>query len=169
MTENQFWQLVTRQSADESQESLCERLKLALEPMDNDQLKAFDKWFGQKMRQAYTWPLWGAAYVVTGCDSDYGFAEFRSFLISLGQEWFERIVANPDALAGLPGWPTVDGYAYPFIEDYDLIAGQIFEDRTQEELPFVPSGSVNPAGKQFSTRPKDLKANYPALCQLFPF
>lgn len=169
MTEQEFWQLVSRQSPDESQESLAERLRNALSAMDNDALKAFDKFFGQQMRRAYTWPLWGAAYVITGCDTDYGFAEFRCFLISLGQEWFERVIATPDALAGLPGWPTVDGYAYPFVEDYDLIAGQLYEDRTQEELPFVPSGSVNPAGKKFSSRPKDLKANYPDLCRLFPF
>lgn len=169
MTEQEFWALVSRNSPDETQESLAERLKASLTPMDNEALKAFDKFFGQQMRKAYTWQLWGAAYVITGCDTDYGFAEFRSFVISLGQEWFERVIANPDELAKLPGWPTVDGYAYPFVEDLDLIAGQLYEDRTGEELPFVPSGSVNPAGKKFSSRPKDLKAAYPELARLFPF
>lgn len=106
---------------------------------------------------------------MTGCDSEYGFAEFRAFLISLGQEWFERILLDPDALAELPAWPEKDGYAYPFVEDYDLIAGQIYEDRTGEELPFVPSGQATPQGKKFSPKKKQLKATYPQLFQLFPF
>lgn len=42
MTEQEFWQLVSRQSPDESQESLAERLRNALSAMDSDALKAFE-------------------------------------------------------------------------------------------------------------------------------
>lgn len=169
MKEIEFWQLVTRSQPQQDQESLAADLKGKLMLLSDEELAAFDKIFSQQMRRAYLWSLWGAAYIVTGCDSEYGFAEFRCFLISLGQEWFEKVLVDPDQLAQLPAWPEKDGYAYPFVDEYDLIAGQIYEDRTGQELPFVPSGQATPQGKKFSHKKKQLKATYPQLFQLFPF
>ena len=169
MTEVEFWDLVTRSEPAQSQESLVEALKLKLSKLSDEELKAFDKLFGQQMRRSYLWSVWGAAYIITGCDSDYAFAEFRAFLISLGQARYEAVIAQPDSLAKLTTWPEKDGYAYPFIEDYDLIAGQLYEDRTGKELPFMPSGKATPVGKKFSTKPKDLRLQYPELSARFPF
>ncbi|MCL1141171.1 DUF4240 domain-containing protein [Shewanella gaetbuli] len=169
MTETDFWQLVTRSHAEQTEQALVEQLQQGLEPLDNESLKAFDKFIGQQLRRSYTWDLWGAAYIITGCDSDYAFAEFRCFLLSLGQEWYEKVLAEPDALGELTTWPLKDNYAYPFVEDLDLIAGKLYEDRTGKELPFVPSGTKTPAGKKFSTKAKVLKQTYPKLAQQFPF
>lgn len=169
MTEVEFWALVTRTDAAQPQESLAQALKQKLTELSNEELKAFDKMFGQQMRRSYLWSVWGAAYIITGCDSEYAFAEFRCFLISLGQERYDAVVANPDSLARLSAWPEKDGYAYPFVDEYDLIAGQIYEDRTGQELPFMPSGKATPAGKKFSTKSKDLKQQYPDLSACFPF
>ncbi|ASF15868.1 MULTISPECIES: DUF4240 domain-containing protein [Shewanella] len=169
MTEVEFWDLVTRSEPAQSQESLVEALKLKLSKLSDEELKVFDKLFGQQMRRSYLWSVWGAAYIITGCDSDYAFAEFRAFLISLGQASYEAVIAQPDSLAKLTAWPEKDGYAYPFIEDYDLIAGQLYEDRTGKELPFMPSGKATPVGKKFSTKPKDLRQQYPELSARFPF
>ncbi|NKF49393.1 DUF4240 domain-containing protein [Shewanella sp. WXL01] len=169
MTEAQFWALVTRTHATQSSDECGAALKQQLLALDSDSLKAFDKMFGQLLRKSYTWDLWGAAYVVTGCDSEHAFTEFQCFLISLGEQAFNDIVANPDNLADIADWPKVDDYAYPFVEDYDLMAGQVYEDRTGEELPFVPSGSHTPAGKKFNNKPKFLRKAYPKLSNLFPF
>ncbi|HAY95313.1 DUF4240 domain-containing protein, partial [Shewanella sp.] len=89
MTEVEFWGLVTRMEAAQSQESLTQALKQKLAELSNEELKAFDKIFGQQMRRSYLWSVWGAAYIITGCDSEYAFAEFRCFLISLGKEIFD--------------------------------------------------------------------------------
>lgn len=169
MNQDEFWGLVTRSDATQSQESIVAELKAKLSSLSDDQLMAFDKWYGQQMRRSYTWDVWGAAYIVGGCDSEYAFAEFRNFLLSLGADWYDKIVSSPDLLADLPQWPEKDGSAYPFIDDYDLIAGQIFEDRTERELPFVPSGKSTPAGKKFNQKPKMLKKTYPKLSSRFPF
>lgn len=169
MTESDFWQLVTRVSPEQEQVSLAENLKAKLECLSDEELVEFDKIFGQQMRRSYFWTVWGAAYIITGCDSEYAFAEFRCFLISLGKDWYERVIANPDDIALLPEWPEKDGYPYPFVDEYDLLAGQIFEDRTSEELPFVPSGKATPQGKKFTTKKKQLKLAYPQLSQRFPF
>ncbi|MGL5392662.1 MAG: DUF4240 domain-containing protein [Shewanella sp.] len=169
MTEEEFWALVTRTDAAQSQESLAEALSQKLSALTNEQLKAFDKLFGQQMRRCYLWSLWGAAYIITGCDSEYAFAEFRCFLISLGKARFDGVISDPDSLAQLAAWPEKDGYAYPFVDEYDLLAGKLYEDRTGEELPFMPSGKATPMGKKFSTKPKDLKKQYPQLSARFPF
>lgn len=169
MTENEFWILVARNRPEQTQEELVRKLKLSITPLSDEDLKAFDKLYGQKMRLLYRWDIWGCAYIVGGCDSEYDFAEFRNFVISLGQEWFERVIADPDALGELDSWPLKDGNAYPYIEDYDLVAGQIYEDRTSLELPFVPSGKATPAGKKFKTKSKGLKKTYPKMSARFPF
>lgn len=169
MTETQFWQLVTRTHADQSSEQIVQQLQQSLDSLDDESLKAFDKMFGQQLRRSYEWAIWGAAYIVTGCDSDYAFTEFRCFILSLGQEWYDKIIAQPDSLGDLAQWPLKDNYAYPFIEDYDLVAGQLYENRNEDELPFVPSGNKTPVGKKFSTKPKVLKQTYPKLTARFPF
>ncbi|MDR6962291.1 DUF4240 domain-containing protein [Shewanella putrefaciens] len=169
MTEVEFWALVTRSEAAQPQESLVQALKQKLTELSNEELKAFDKIFSQQMRRSYLWSVWGAAYIITGCDSEYAFAEFRCFLISLGQERYDAVITHPDSLARLSAWPEKDGYAYPFVDEYDLIAGQLYEDRTGQELPFMPSGKATPVGKKFSTKPKDLKQQYPELSARFPF
>lgn len=169
MTEIEFWQLVTRDTPAQDQISLADNLKSKLERLSDQELLEFDKIFGQQMRRSYFWSIWGAAYIITGCDSEYAFAEYRCFLISLGQEWYEKVIANPDEIALLTQWPEKDGYPYPFLDEYDLIAGQIFEDRTGEELPFIPSGKATPQGKKFTSKKKQLKIAYPQLSQRFPF
>jgi uncharacterized protein DUF4240 len=51
---------------------------------------------------SYTTDLWGAAYLINGGCSDDGFDYFRGWLMSQGRDAYERIVADPDALAELP-------------------------------------------------------------------
>ncbi|MGI2260409.1 DUF4240 domain-containing protein [Shewanella sp. GXUN23E] len=169
MTEQEFWQLVTRASLNQSDTEITAQLQARLAPLSDEQLAAFDKHFAIQMRRSYQWSVWGAAYVVTGLDTEYAFAEFRSYLISLGKDWFEQIVLNPDALALVPEFPLMDEYPYPFLQEYDLVAGQLYENRTDHELPFVSSGQSSPAGKKFDDRPKSLKKTYPQLAERFPF
>ncbi|MFD8951587.1 DUF4240 domain-containing protein [Streptomyces xanthophaeus] len=47
-------------------------------------------------------PLWAAAYLAHGGCSDDGFDYFRGWLIAQGCDVFERVAADPDALAELP-------------------------------------------------------------------
>ena len=46
---------------------------------------------------------------------------------------------------------------------YDLIAGLLYEQRNEDELPFAPSGLDQPKGKRFKDKPKFLKLAYPQL------
>lgn len=163
MTELEFWQLVTAQDALASSDEIAGQLKAKLTPLSDQTLAAFDKHFNLKMRETYTWNLWGAAYLIAGCNSEFAFSEFRCWLISRGREVFDQTIACPDDLADFDGLSLKDGKAYPYLDEYDLIAGQIYEDRVGQELPFVPSGQDQPRGKRFKDRPKFLKASYPKL------
>ena len=93
------------------------------------------------MAGSYRHSLWAAAYLVNGGCSDDGFEYFRGWLIMQGREVYERVVADPDALAGLaairakaPGhWPVE-------CEDTLHIASQAYRAATGEELPGRASG-----------------------------
>ncbi|MDP2561950.1 DUF4240 domain-containing protein [Psychrobium sp. 1_MG-2023] len=162
MTELQFWQLVSTTDPLADSDHLANSLTEKLTPLGNEELAAFDKIFNQKMRQAYTWDLWGAAFVIAGCNSEFAFAEFRCWLISRGQTIFEQALANPDSLAKLEIHQK-DEYANPYLDEYDLIAGQLYENRTEQELPFVPSGQTQPQGKRFKDKARLVKKTYPEL------
>jgi hypothetical protein len=58
--------------------------------------------FWEVMADSYRVDLWGAAYLINGGCSDDGYEYFRGWLIAQGRATFERIVADPDALADLP-------------------------------------------------------------------
>ncbi|WP_042383132.1 DUF4240 domain-containing protein [Streptacidiphilus melanogenes] len=53
------------------------------------------------MEESYRSPLWAAAYMINGGCSDDGFDYFRGWLILQGQQVFERVIVDPDALAEL--------------------------------------------------------------------
>ena len=67
-----------------------------------EELQSFDAHFEDCLDRAYTWGLWGAAYVIGGGCSDDGFWDFRSTFITCGREIFERALKDPDSLAELP-------------------------------------------------------------------
>jgi len=163
MTESEFWQLATAKDMASCNDVLARELTAHLTPLDDDELAAFDKYFNLCMRDSYTWDLWGAAFIIAGCNSEFAFAEFRCWLISRGQNTFKQALKNPDSLSELAIMIDKDGHANPYLEEYDLIAGQLFEARNECELPFVPSGQSQPQGKRFKDKPKLLKKNYPQL------
>lgn len=162
MTEQQFWQLVTLERQLVNDESASERLKAKLSALSNEELAQFDKFFTLQMRRLFRWDLWGAAFVIAGCNNECDFAEFRCWLIAQGQTVVDAACDTPDSLAAYEHMPIQDGLAQPYFDDYDLVAGLLYEARTGEELPFFPS-DTQPEGKKFKDKTKFLKQSYPQL------
>ncbi|KTF16877.1 DUF4240 domain-containing protein [Pseudoalteromonas sp. H105] len=162
-TESYFWRLVTVDDKTADPESVTQRLKQLLVDLDDDSLISFDKQFGLCMRKSYTWELYGAAFVMAGCNDEYGFSEFRCWLISRGASAFNAAIENPDSLADCTPVYHLNEQPYPYLDEYDLIAGLLYEERNEDELPFVPSGLEQPKGKRFKDKPKFLKLAYPRL------
>lgn len=163
LSSSEFWQLVTVPDKTAEPESVSERLKALLSDLTDEQLIEFDKQFSLCMRQSYTWELFGAAFVMAGCNDDYGFSEFRCWLISRGQAAFNAALDNADSLADCTPVYHLNEQPYPYLDEYDLIAGLLYEERNEDELPFVPSGLEQPKGKRFKDKPKFLKQAYPQL------
>ncbi|WP_042369500.1 DUF4240 domain-containing protein [Streptacidiphilus neutrinimicus] len=107
---------------------------LALRPAS--EIVAAEQVFWDLMADSYRAPLWAAAYITNGGCSDDGFDYFRGWLITQGSQTFERVVADPDALADLP---AVRAFAAAGI-DIDceaalVIAWDAHQTATGEEPP----------------------------------
>ena len=79
----------------------CELLRDRLAGFSKEEVTAFSDHFDQAWGDAYTWELWGAAYVIQGGCSDDSFSDFRATLISLGREVYSKALADPESLADL--------------------------------------------------------------------
>lgn len=167
LTEHAFWDLVTTPNLGLDPQHVSDSLKIKLADLTDQQLIDFDKYFCINMRKSFTWELFGAAFVMAGCNDEYGFSEFRCWLISRGKTVFENALANADSIAQCTPVYHLNDQPYPYIDEYDLIAGLLYEERNDDELPFIPSGSDEPQGKRFKDKAKFLKLNYPLLYEKY--
>jgi hypothetical protein len=98
MKKPDFWkhiELSKRSDPEEHEERLVNRLS-KLPPSD---ILQFEKWWNSVHDAAYTWKLWGAAYLMNGGCSDDGFVYFRSWLILKGEAIYAAALKDPDTLS----------------------------------------------------------------------
>ncbi|MEU4085376.1 DUF4240 domain-containing protein [Streptomyces aureus] len=105
MNKQQFWQLIeaARNQAinPDDSEAVAREATSLLASRPAEEIVAAQQLLWDLMAESYKDPLWAAAYLINGGCSDDGFDYFRGWLIAQGREVFERVVADPDALAGL--------------------------------------------------------------------
>ncbi|WP_328673651.1 DUF4240 domain-containing protein [Streptomyces sp. NBC_00328] len=105
MNREQFWQLIeaarNQASNPNDGEDVARRATSQLATYPAEEIVAAQQVLWGLMADSYTNPLWAAAYVINGGCSDDGFDYFRGWLIAQGRDAFERVVADPDALAEL--------------------------------------------------------------------
>jgi hypothetical protein len=156
MNEAQFWNLVqeAHDAAEGDMDTKCaaiESLVGALSPAD---ATAFGAHFERCMAEAYSWSLWGAAFVIRGGCSDDSFSDFRASLISRGRAQFEAAQGDPESLAEVSldedDW-VYEGYAYAVWDGVEHAGGE----RAASLLPDDPSGDPWPE--------EDVYEMYPAL------
>ncbi|MFH8391757.1 DUF4240 domain-containing protein [Streptomyces sp. NPDC018036] len=106
MDEQQFWELIAaaRSQVIDPVESGTVALKATSLPAARPvvEIVAAQQVLWDLVAESCTNPLWAAAYFINGGCSEDGFDHFRGWLIAGGREAFERVVADPDALAQLP-------------------------------------------------------------------
>lgn len=130
MPEPQFWQIIdaTLQAAaraghaSDQAEGLLElqpvqktALEDALRPLGWQELLKFQNRFDALHAAAYRSHLWCAAYLINGGCSDDGFTDFRTWLISRGQQLYTAALANPDealSAALVTDEPDFDSYGF---------------------------------------------------------
>lgn len=161
VSEAQLWQAIdaTRRA---NPDAHCAALAAALAKRPLEQIFLFDREWEQALQDAYTWRLWGAAYLIGGGASDDGFEYFRDWLILEGRHVYRAALADPDVLDSvLQGRSDPAGYqyeCYPAISAWQRKTGSndfgAFD--TAETAAFrklglsQPAPRPNPAGRQWN-------------------
>ena len=163
MESDEFWRLVdeARAGNEDDPDAQAARLRDLLTGRSSEELQSFDRHYREQLVRAYRWDLWGAGYLLAGGMSDDAFDYFCDWLIGRGRERFERVLADPDALADFaPGNGAVDAelLRYAVQEAHEATHGGA-------ELPWpddLPDTGEDPAGEEWDEDDID------ALARRFP-
>lgn len=102
---SEYWELVDdvlAEADDEGNgEAVLDTYAAFLADLPPDDLADISRLVKSLDARATTWPVLGAVRVLLGTSADAEFEDFRGWLISRGRDTFERVVADPDALADL--------------------------------------------------------------------
>lgn len=156
MDEMKFWEIVqtAHDRSDGDMERKCDAIKTIIAELDKAEALAFSYLFDDMMDKAYSWPLWGAAYIINGGCGDDTFTDFRASLISRGQAVYEKVVSNPESLAD----ESYDEEAW-FYEGYQYAVG----DGVEAATGFVP-----PRHNLYPQSPSGEEWTEEQVYQLFP-
>ena len=155
MDDNGFWKIVQRAHdlSGGDMDQKCDALRQIISALSKDEALEFARLFDEKMDEAYSWPLWGAAYVINGGCSDDSFSDFRASLISRGRQAFERALSDPDSLADEDfeesDW-FYEGYQYAVTDGVEAVAG----NPPQRVASAQPSGTEWQEDQVYALFPK---------------
>lgn len=160
----QFWNLIdnSRERAGGDPEEHAKELEKDLRELPADQIESFQTHFDALMDRAYSWDLWGAAYLIGGGCSDDGFMDFRGWLISRGRDIYEAALVNPDSLAYL----VADGGENCECEVFLYAASKAWGKKTGRDSFDMPrSGSrvSKPTGEPWDEDEDLLMERYPQI------
>jgi Protein of unknown function (DUF4240) len=163
-----FWKLIdaSRKQAKGDPDAQLEILRSSLERLSPDEIVQFGRLFEEYHIKAYTWELWGAAYLIGGGCSDDGFLDFRGWLISRGEKAFERALEDPESLVRLV--KDDDDCQY---EGFQYLASQAWEKKTGMSMADFPdyglSYASEPSGERWAEDGDDLRQRFPKLWKRF--
>ena len=172
MPAEDFWRIIARaaESAHDP-DAQVNALRTALRGLTLEEIISFEVAFRRYLNNAYTWDLWGAAYVIHGGCSDDGFEYFRRWLVSRGRDVYEAALADPDSLAQRDAQPGPESL-WEFEEIY-YVAREVFEEKGGEgdvrdhSEPEAGLGGPEPSGEPFAEDEEQLARRYPKLWQRF--
>jgi hypothetical protein len=172
MPADQFWDIIKRAARfSDDPAAQVDALRAELRGHTAEEIKSFEVAFRRYLNKAYTWDLWGAAYVIHGGCSDDGFEYFRRWLVSRGRDVYEPALADPESLAQLEIGPGPDG-VWEFEEIY-YVANRIFEEKGGKgdvrdySEPEAGLGGPEPSGEPFEEDENHLARRYPNLWRRF--
>jgi hypothetical protein len=169
MDADRFWSLIeqSRRDADDIDEQ-CAALGRLLDELSVEEIVAFQDRFDEFHRRAYSWDLWGAAYVMGGGCSDDGFMDFRAWLIAQGGDTYKAALQDPDSLADAP---IEEGDESQY-EGFQYVAGNAWARKTggkSYEIPHTNRGRLGePTGQPWDEDDTaELQRRYPRLWERY--
>jgi hypothetical protein len=111
-------------------------------------IEDYARFWCASMDAAYRRPLWDAGVVWLGWFGDDTCRDFRGWLISRGPQTFEKVIADPDSLAGEP-----DDRESPSAEVWDNLIHDVYEQKTGRAIP-TPATTAprDPAGTRIDVK-----------------
>ena len=164
MNDTVFWEILghVKKSADDPNEAL----KNILVKLQSSEIKDFDLIYTNKLKNLWHWDNWAVAFIICGCNTEYDFLDFCNWCLLQGEKFNITLASKPDDLSDY-NYPIKDSLPYPYIDEFDLVPGLLFEEITGEELPYHQVVNFQPKGKRFKNKPKSLKEIYPNLFNKF--
>lgn len=152
-----FWKFIeTHAVTAPSIEAACGALEAALQNLTEPEVLEYCQGFDAAMDKAYTWDLWGIAYLVNGGCSDDTFMDFRSCLVACGQNIFERAVADPESLLSIP-----QSNLSALFEEGILYVGPTVYESISGKTPQRRVSPSDPRGAPWDETREDLMRRFP--------
>jgi hypothetical protein len=164
MTLDEFWAVIerVRVTAPDSLDGKYETLNTELGKLSLADLQSFARHFSECCIRAYTYELWGAAYIIGGGCGNDSFMDFGQTLLMQGKDFFEAAMTNPDDLAGADYCEDSENN-YPFYEGYGTVVQKLIEAKGGE-MP-VLQWPGQPTGHRWQE--EELQRLYPKLYAKF--
>jgi hypothetical protein len=165
MDEAEFWGIIEtgKDESDGTFDGRADALAEKLATLSPDKIAGFERVYTSLKYKAYTWDLWGAAYVIGGGCSDDGFSDFRSWLISMGRHTFENAMRDPESLVDVEIGP--DGEEDSSFEEFAYVAARVYEEKTGKDFP-IDAGLAHPdepSGEAWDEDAEVLAQRFPKL------
>lgn len=166
---DEFWALIDAAKSDSDGELgedgavLAKALGVRLAARPQPKRTAFGQTYADLVRQAATWDLYGAAYLIGGGCDDGGFEDFRFGLVAAGREAYEKAVKDADSLAGHP----VVAEAAEWDDDSAIFA-ELVGDEVADITGVPQREPVSLQGKEFDVDDDEaMRFRLPRLCALY--
>jgi hypothetical protein len=101
MDEQQFWRIVCDSYSNSFGEIEAQRdvLYQLLSEVSAEEIVAFDVKLAAAIHALYSWELRDAARLLVDTGDEYRFRTFRAWVVFKGRDVYQRVMADPDALA----------------------------------------------------------------------
>jgi hypothetical protein len=166
---DEFWALIDAARSDvggelgEDGAALAKTLGVRLPALPPEQRAQFGRTFADLVRQAATWDLFGAAYLIGGGCDDGGFEDFRFGLVAAGRETYEKALPDADSLAGHP----VVAEAAEWDDDSAIFA-ELVGDEVARITGIPQRGAAQLSGAEFDVDDDDaMRFRLPRLSALY--
>jgi Protein of unknown function (DUF4240) len=165
MTLDQFWNIVeeVHRESGGDMDAKCELLDKRLRQLPLEEVLSFGEHFAECQNRAYNWELWAAAYIICHGCSDDSFSDFRSTLISMGREVFDKALADPQSLADMHYDAEQANY-----EGYQYVAHTVYEELSGgEEIYISVPHPEEPSGQNWDE--SKVGALFPKLAEAYDY
>ena len=164
MNEDTFWNIIDECFSTGDGDEQLEAYETRLQELPREQVVEFQRALNSVMVRAYRWELIGAACFLGCGQSDDGFEDFRAWLISLGRETFENVMADHNLIATFPydESPTEEWHC----EELHMLPSEIGAEEDDEDWPYL-SAPDSPAGEPVELTQESLKQRFPKFWERF--